>query len=86
MYCTNSGRQFVDYKVYVGDIRYAAIKEEDIEAFEEQLNSLIETIEEDGYMIVGISYKHDDVYCSAIIEYVANDKVYYERKEEDTDG
>lgn len=86
MYRTNGGREFINYKVYIRDIRYAAIKEEDAEIFEEQLNNLIETIVEDGHMIVGVSYNHSDVYFTAIVEYVVSDKVYYEREEEEKYG
>lgn len=86
MYCTNSGRKFNDYKIYINDIRYTAIKEEDADTFEDTINYLIEQLNADGYVVVGISYKVDDVYFSAVIEYIAEDNIYYNNEEVDTDG
>lgn len=88
MYCTNSGRKFNDYKIYINDIRYTAIKEEDPDTFEDTLNYLIEQLNVDGYVVVGISYKVNDVYFSAVIEYIAEDNIYYnqDNEEVDTDG
>lgn len=87
MYRTNDGRLFVNYKVELNDIRYAVIKEETPEIFEQEINDTILVLVKDGYKIVGISYKHADVYFSAIIEYVAEDNIYYyEEEEEKKDG
>lgn len=88
MYCTNSGRKFNDYKIYINDIRYTAIKEEDADIFEDTLNDLIEQLNADGYVVVGISYKSGDVYFSAVIEYIAEDNIYYNQDNEEvnTDG
>lgn len=86
MYCTNSGRKFNDYKIYINDIRYTAVREEDPDTFEDTLNDLIEQLNADGYVVVGMSYKSDDVYFSAVIEYIAEDNIYYNNEEVDTDG
>lgn len=88
MYCTNSGRRFNDYKIYINDIRYTAIREEDPDTFEDTLNEIIEQLNVDGYVVVGMSYKSDDVYFSAVIEYVAGDNIYYNQDNEEvnTDG
>lgn len=88
MYCTNSGRKFNDYKIYINDIRYTAIREEDPDTFEDTLNEIIEQLNADGYVVVGMSYKSDDVYFSAVIEYIAGDNIYYNQDNEEvnTDG
>lgn len=82
MYCTHSGREFVDYKINVNDIRYTTVREEDAEMFEQELNGIIEQLNEDGYVVVGISYKIEDVYFSAVIEYIAEDNIFYYKDEE----
>lgn len=87
MYCTNSGRKFIDYKVNLNDIRYVTVREEFAEDFEDTLNNLIEQLNKDGYKVVGISYKIDEVYFSAVVEYAAGDNIYYYKKEEvENDG
>lgn len=83
MYCTNSGRRFNDYKIYINDIRYTAIREEDPDTFEDTLNEIIEQLNVDGYVVVGMSYKSDDVYFSAVIEYIAGDNIYYNQDNEE---
>lgn len=83
MYCTNSGREFIDYKVNINDIRYVTVREEFAEDFEDTLNNLIAQLNEDNYKVVGISYKIEDVYFSAVIEYAAEDDIYYYKEEED---
>ena len=86
MYCTNTGRVFRDFKIDINDIRYTAIKEEEPDIFEDTLNNTIEILNSDGYKVVGISYKMDDVYFAAIIEYVPIDKIYYKEEEVSEDG
>lgn len=78
MYCQDSGRKFRNYKVELADIRYAIITEYEADFFERALNERIDALTEDGYKIVGISYKPDvDIY-NAVIEYTTPDKLYYE--------
>lgn len=81
MYCTNSGRKFVDYKVTLNAIRYAIVSEYDVALFEQTLNTRIDELVEDGFNIVGIAYRTDADVFSAVIEYASPDDIYYERKE-----
>lgn len=82
MYRTNSGRKFNDYKVYINDIRYVTIREEDNEMFEQELNGMVQQLNDDGYVVIGISYKMEDIYFSAVIEYISADDIYYYVEEE----
>lgn len=78
---TNSKGSFRDYAYYVEDVRYKAIKEEDAETYEEELNSWLETLKADGYTVVLVNTAADEVYFKALIGYVPSDEIYYEEAE-----
>lgn len=75
---TNGEGSFRDYAYYIEDVRYKAIKEEDAETYEEELNSWLETLKADGYTVALVNTSADEVYFKALIGYVPNDKIYYE--------
>lgn len=77
----NSRGSFKDYTYYVSDVRFRAIKTEWADDFEEEINSAMDQLEEDGYMVVGTNIICNEVYFQASIGYVPIDKVYFEDEE-----
>lgn len=84
MYCQDGGRKFRDYKVVLADIRYAIVTENEPEFFERALNERIDALEDEGYKVVGLSYKPEEGIYNAVIEYTTPDKLYY-KIENDSD-
>ena len=77
----NSEGSFRDYTYYIEDVRYKAIKEENPEDYEDELNGWVETLKKDGYSIVFVNTGVDEVYFKALIGYIPIDKLYFEEEE-----
>lgn len=83
----NSRGSFKDFAYYPKDVRIYTISEDDAEEYTDTLNSLLETLEHDGYFVVSMHTVIEGGVYHTIVDYVPVSCIYlYEDEGGDKDG